>query len=102
MSASDPVVARDTDPMAFAGKRVLHWCDLRDGGQAGARTIIKGAHGHPLNAFVTNRSPAELGLLDRRPVPEELARLVAESLLAVVVAVYDGESFLIWIQPNHA
>lgn len=81
---------------SFVGERVLHWCDLRDGGGKGARTIIRGAHGYPLNAFLTSRSSAELGLVDRRQAPKALSQLVVESLLAVVVSAFDGESFLIW------
>jgi hypothetical protein len=97
MRASDPVTAEEAEPLAFVGGRVLHWCDLRDGGQKGARTSTRGAHGYPLNAFVTSRSSAERGLVDRRQAPKSLSQLVVESLLAVVVAAFDGESVLIWI-----
>ncbi|HST68754.1 MAG TPA: hypothetical protein VLI94_03740 [Solirubrobacterales bacterium] len=95
--ASDPVLVKETEPLALIGERVLHWCDLRDGARAGAKTIIRGAHGHPLNAFLTKSTSAELGLADRQQIPEDLPRLLVESLVAVVVSAFDGESFLIWI-----
>lgn len=95
--ASDPIVARRTEPLAFVGERVVYWADLRDGSRAGARTIIVGAHGHPLNAFVTRTTSAELGLVDRQQTSGDLPRLIVESLTAVVVTAFDGESFLIWL-----
>lgn len=59
-------------------------------------TIDRGASGYPLNAFVITKSSSDLGLVDGGDAPERLSQEVAASLLAIVVAAFDAESFLIW------
>jgi hypothetical protein len=60
----------------------------------------RGASGYPLNAFVSTMSAGDLGLVDGEDAPEGFANKVARSLLAVVVSVFDDETFLIWDTVN--
>jgi hypothetical protein len=57
---------------------------------------MRSSHGYPLNAFVTSRSTDELGLVDDADVGHDIGDLVAGSLMAVIVAAFDADSFLIW------
>jgi hypothetical protein len=94
--ASDPGLSKTTEAVAFIGERVIHWCDLAEGGQACAQAVKMGSHWYPLNAFVSTSCPHELGLVNRQEAPKELPQWIASSLVAVVVAAFDSESFLIW------
>jgi hypothetical protein len=96
---TDLAIVESTQLSAFIGDRVIHWSDLKSGASdVAAKAISRGASGYPLNAFVSSKSIAELGLVDRQPVPTGLPREVANSLLAVVVAAFDAETFLVWDQ----
>ncbi len=55
-----------------------------------------GAFGYPLNAFITIKSAAELELVDRQQVPNNFLGEVAKSLMAVIVAAFDAETFMVW------
>jgi hypothetical protein len=81
---------------AFVGEQVIHWAPLADGPGAAILTLHRGSHGYPLNAFVTSASEEELGLVDGADLDSDIAGAVAGSLVAVVVAAYDADSFLIW------
>jgi len=102
MEATDPVVAKRDEPLAFVGNRILHWCDLQNGGNICARTVMLGASGFPLNAFVSTCTPAELGLADRKPPADNIPQLILEHLAAVVIAAFDAESFLIWTKADNS
>lgn len=54
------------------------------------------SNGYPLNAFVVSRSSAELGLAADAALGEAFTEEVVQSLLAVVIAAFDAESFLVW------
>jgi hypothetical protein len=82
-------------PSAFIGDRVVHWTDLQPADEA-LMTIYAGASGYPRNAFVVAMSCAELGLAEGQALDETFADEVARSLVAVLVAAYDAESFLVW------
>lgn len=56
--------------------------------------------GYPRNAFVVTRSADELGLADRQQAPDDFPNRVAESLSAVIVSVFDDESYLVWDDPK--
>jgi hypothetical protein len=93
---TDPRLAGETIPTAFIGDRVFSWGDLKPGNGAFARRAMGVGSGFPQNAFVTTHSAAELGLIHAREAPETFPRQVAESLLAVTVAVFNVESTLVW------
>jgi hypothetical protein len=97
---SDPWLERFDDIVAFIGDDVLSWCDLAaGGGRAAADKIARDSHGYPTNAFVVATACREFGLANREQAAEDLPDKAVESLLAVVVAAYDAESFLIWDAP---
>lgn len=80
-----------------AGDRVVHWCDLDLGtGVVATEIISRGAFGYPLNAFVSTESAANLGLVASQSIPENSMDTPSGSLLAVIVAAFDAESYLIW------
>jgi len=81
---------------AFAGEKVIHWAPLADDGEAATLTLHRGSHGYPTNAFVTSASPGELGLEDGADLDSDIADAVVGSLVAVIVAAYDADSYLIW------
>jgi hypothetical protein len=84
-------------PISFVDNRVIHWCDVKQENGADCVDVVnKGASGYPLNAFVISKFAGELGLVDREDVPEGLPSEVAESLLAVIVAAFDAETFMVW------
>jgi hypothetical protein len=55
-----------------------------------------GSGDYPTNAFVTSASAGELGLVDGADLDSRMADRVVGSLLAVVVAAYDAETYIIW------
>jgi hypothetical protein len=81
---------------AFVGEQVLHWAGLVDGAEAAITVLHRGSHGYPLNAFVTSASAQELGLVDGADLTPDIADAVVRSLMTVIVAAYDAETFLIW------
>jgi len=80
----------------FVGEQVVHWAGLADGTEAAILTVHRGSHGYPTNAFVTSASQQELGLVDGADLDHEITGVVVGSLVAVIVAAYDAETFLIW------
>ncbi|MDE3194007.1 MAG: hypothetical protein KGN00_09995 [Chloroflexota bacterium] len=93
----DPSLPRFDLPSAFLDDRVIHWRDLTvDSAKAAVVAVQRGASGYPLNAFVTTRSAASLGLVDGRQLDDGLLAAVESALMAVIVAVFDAESFLVW------
>lgn len=94
---TDPTVAPHAMSTAFIGDRIVHWCDLERGTGADCADVVdRGASGYPLNAFVCGKSAADLDLVNGREVVKGFANQIAESLLAVVVAAFDAETFLVW------
>jgi hypothetical protein len=80
----------------FVGDKVIHWADLSGGTDAAILTLHRGSGGYPLNAFVTSASAEELGLVDGADLDSDIAGAAVGSLMAVIVAAYDAETFLIW------
>lgn len=94
---TDPALARSEIPAAFIRDRVVSWSDLEAGsGPDAVKAILNVGSGYPRNAFVVGQSAAELGLADRQQVPEDFPGQVAKSLLAVIVSIFDDESYLVW------
>jgi hypothetical protein len=92
----DPKPSHDRLATASIGERILHWAGLQDGGERALLTLRQGSHGYPLNAFVTSATEEALGLVDGAILDTDIAVTVVKSLVAVIVAAYDAETFLIW------
>lgn len=94
---SDPGLANESISTAFIGDHVFSWSDINPGdGIMAIKRVMGVGSGYPRNAFVTTHSAAELGFVHGKPAPEEFPPKVAESLLAVMVAMFDAETFLVW------
>lgn len=96
----DPVLAQSGLASGFMGQRIIHWGDLRVPCSKAVDTVSRGASGYPLNGFLVTRPAVELGLIDAQDVPEHLAQDVVSALIAVVVAAFDAESFLLWLRDS--
>jgi hypothetical protein len=81
---------------AFVGEQVLHWAGLEGGPEDAIVAVRRGSHGYPTNAFVTSASAEALGLADGADLDSDIAGSVVGSLLAVIVAAYDDETYIIW------
>ncbi len=81
---------------AFVGEQVIHWAGLEGGAEDAVVAVRRGSHGYPTNAFVTSASAEELGLVDGADLDFDIAGRVVGSLMAVIVAAYDAETFIIW------
>ena len=81
---------------AFVGEQVLHWAELKDGTESSTTVLHRGSLGYPTNAFVTSALAQELGLLDGADLDHDVGGLVVGSLMAVIVAAYDDETYIIW------
>lgn len=80
----------------FVGEKVIHWAGLASGTEEAIRVLHRGSGGYPTNAFVTSASQQELGLADGADLDDDILCAVVRSLVAVVVAAYDAETFMIW------
>lgn len=56
----------------------------------------RGSLGYPTNAFVTSASAEELRLVDGADLGSDIAGPIVGSLMAVIVAAYDNETFIVW------
>lgn len=81
---------------AFVGEQVIHWADLEGSAEDAVVAIHRGSHGYPTNAFVTSASAEDLGLVDGADLDSRVGKAVVASLMAVVVAAYDAETYIIW------
>lgn len=81
---------------AFVGEKVIHWASLEGGPDEAIIAVHRGSHGYPTNAFVTSASAEALGLVDGADLDPDIAGPVVGSLMAVIVAAYDNETFIIW------
>lgn len=94
---TDPFLVRSQDRWAFVDDRVLAWSDLEPNSGTAAVEEVRGVgSGYPSNMFVSTHSARDLGLADRQQVPDEFPLQVANSLLAVIVSIFDDESYLVW------
>lgn len=80
----------------FVGEKVIHWANLASGTDGAVVTVNRGSGDYPTNAFVTSASAEELGLMDGADLDSSIAGRVVGSLLAVIVAAYDAETYIIW------
>jgi hypothetical protein len=80
----------------FIGEKVIHWAGLQAGAEDARLTVDRGSGDYPTNAFVTSASAEELGLVDGADLDSGLAGRVVGSLMAVIVAAYDAETYIIW------
>ncbi|GAA4489684.1 hypothetical protein [Microbacterium panaciterrae] len=80
--------------LAFVEDRVLRWAALSASDDAGIR-LLHVSSGFPLNAFVCRGTPEELGLSRRGLVDEHVRNVVVDAVVAILVSVYDGESYLL-------
>jgi hypothetical protein len=81
---------------AFVGEQVIHWAGLEGGPEDAIVAVDRGSHGYPTNVFVTSASAEALGLVDGADLDPDIAGPVVGSLMAVVVAAYDDETYIIW------
>lgn len=84
---------------AFIGEQVIHWAGLEDGTEDAIVAVHRGSGDYPTNAFVTSVSAKELGLVDGADLNHDIAGPVIGSLMAMVVAAYDAETYIVW-EPN--
>ncbi len=80
----------------FVGEKVIHWANLSGGVDDAVVAVNRGSGDYPTNAFVTSASAEELGLVDGADLDSGIAGWVVGSLLAVIVAAYDAETYIIW------
>lgn len=81
---------------AFVGELVIHWAELAKGMEDAILVLHRGSGGYPTNAFVTSASEQQLGLVDGADLDHDIAGLVVGALMAVIVAAFDDETYLIW------
>jgi hypothetical protein len=81
---------------AFVGEQVIHWATLEGGPEDAILVVHRGSGGYPTNAFVASASAEQLGLVDGADLDHDIASPVIGSLMAVVVAAYDDETYIIW------
>jgi hypothetical protein len=81
---------------AFVGEQVIHWEGLEGGMEDAVVAVYRGSHCYPTNAFVTSVPAEKLGLVDGADLDHDVAGPVVASLMAVIVAAYDAETFIIW------
>jgi hypothetical protein len=94
---SDPGLRSSEIPVAFLGESVFAWCELPSAsGPALPTMVIRAGGAYPTNAFVVSASASELGLSDGQEVPADFPQAVAASVMAVVVSIYDAETYLVW------
>ena len=84
-------------PVAFVGDRVLRWCSLASpGGRDSAVMLLRnGSSGYPLNAFVVSESIGRLGLVGGGEIDDACCEAIVGSLVAVIVAAFDAETYLV-------
>jgi hypothetical protein len=75
---------------------VIHWADLAGDMEDAIVAVNRGSGGYPTNAFVTSASADELGLMDGADLDHDVGGVVVGSLVAVIVAAYDDETYIIW------
>jgi hypothetical protein len=93
----DPALIDSDIASAFIGDRVVSWAEVRPGtGGDAVREVMRVGSGYPRNAFLSSQTPDELQLADRADLSSDFSEHVAKSLVAVIVAVYDAESYLVW------
>jgi hypothetical protein len=80
----------------FVGEKVIHWADLASGTDDAVVAVDRGSGDYPTNAFVSSSTADELGLVDGADLEPVIAGRVVGSVMAVIVAAYDAETYIIW------
>jgi hypothetical protein len=80
----------------FVGEKVIHWANLAGGTDDPVVAVNRGSGDYPTNAFVTSASAEELGLVDGADLDPDIVGPVIALLVAVIVAAYDAETYIIW------
>ncbi len=80
----------------FVGEKVIHWANLADGTDDAIVTVHRGSGDYPTNAFVTAAPAEELGLVDGANLNPGIGETAVAWLVAVIVAAYDAETYIIW------
>jgi hypothetical protein len=80
----------------FVGEKVIHWANLAGGTDDVIVTVHRGSGDYPTNAFVTSAPAEELGLVEGADLDSDIGKAVVASLVAVIVAAYDAETYIIW------
>lgn len=93
---SDPGQPDASIPSGFIGNRIVHWLPLEAGSGVQAVEMIMKSASHILNAFVSDKSIADLGLLDRQEIAEGVGKEIATSLMAIITFAFDETSFAVW------
>jgi hypothetical protein len=79
--------------VAFVGEHVVWWGEV-DG--RAVELMRFGSSGYPRTAFVLSETPDALRLRDREALEEQTIESIVDSISAVVVGIYDDESYCIW------
>lgn len=88
----DPALGSD---VVFIDDHVVRWADLRAGAAAAVRLLRTGASGYPLNAFVCYPAAVELGLETGKTLDASRQAALVDSACAVIVSVYDAETYIV-------
>jgi hypothetical protein len=80
----------------FVDEKVIHWANLAGGTDNAVVAVHRGASGYPTNAVVTVAPAEKLGLVDGTDLDSAIGETVVASLMAVIVAAYDAETYIIW------
>ena len=79
---------------AFCGSSLLRWGDMASVSGVDLDTMaVTDIFEH---IFVVGKTPAELGLVHGEQAPSSLGEDVAQSLRALTLDAFDGESFVVW------
>lgn len=97
-------LARQGDPhlgrAAFVGARVLRWEEVDNQTISAVTLLRRGASGYPLNAFICQGTPPDLGLSADLQISPTQQERIADSVLGVLVSVWDAEAFVAVILPT--
>lgn len=79
---------------SFCGSSLLRWGDMASVSGVDLDTMaVTDLFEH---IFVVGKTPAELGLVHGESVPSSLGADVAQSLRALTLDAFDGESYVVW------
>jgi hypothetical protein len=82
---------------SFLEDTIIDWIDLAGAtGEDAVNVMGTSSTGYPLNAFVSTVPSHKLGLVHGKTAPARLGLAIKESLLAIIVSAFDGESYVFW------
>lgn len=91
-------MARRGDPhlppdAGFIGDRVLEWAEITPDARSAARLLRDASTSFPLNAFIACRPLHDIDTLRARQL-DSLIPLLCADVVGIIVAAFDGESFV--------